>query len=94
MAKLLSCVLGPRLYKIYRGRDSERVGSGAPETSASVTSPPSSSWVSRVLPWSETWYGSKPFAAFAPRKRLLLEIGGVCWTCLWCAHLRYLCFLG
>uniref|UniRef100_A0A8C4MDC1 Phosphatidylserine lipase ABHD16A n=1 Tax=Equus asinus asinus TaxID=83772 RepID=A0A8C4MDC1_EQUAS len=63
MAKLLSCVLGPRLYKIYRERDSERAPSGVPETPTSVTTPTSSSWVSRVLPWSETWYGPNPFAA-------------------------------
>lgn len=75
MAKLLSCVLGPRLYKIYRERDSERAPSGVPETPTSVTAPPSSSWVSRVLPWSKTWYGPNPFAAFAPQKRPLLEMG-------------------
>uniref|UniRef100_A0A9L0K8H6 Uncharacterized protein n=1 Tax=Equus asinus TaxID=9793 RepID=A0A9L0K8H6_EQUAS len=45
MAKLLSCVLGPRLYKIYRERDSERAPSGVPETPTSVTTPTSSSWV-------------------------------------------------
>lgn len=40
MAKLLSCVLGPRLYKIYRERDSERAPSSVPETPTSVTTPP------------------------------------------------------
>lgn len=50
MMRLLSCIFGPRLYKIYRERDSERAPSGGPETPASVTAPPPSSWVSRVLP--------------------------------------------
>uniref|UniRef100_A0AC11E6R2 Abhydrolase domain containing 16A, phospholipase n=1 Tax=Ovis aries TaxID=9940 RepID=A0AC11E6R2_SHEEP len=44
MAKLLSCVLGPRLYKIYRERDSERAPSSVPGTPTSVTNPHSSSW--------------------------------------------------
>uniref|UniRef100_A0A5G2QI93 Abhydrolase domain containing 16A, phospholipase n=1 Tax=Sus scrofa TaxID=9823 RepID=A0A5G2QI93_PIG len=44
MAKLLSCVLGPRLYKIYRERDSERAASGVPGTPTSVTTASSSSW--------------------------------------------------
>lgn len=86
MAKLLSCVLGPRLYKIYRERDSERAPSGVPETPASVTTHPSSSWVSRVLPWSESWYGPNPFAAFAPQKRPLLEIGGTFLSSQWRAQ--------
>lgn len=60
MAKLLSCVLGPRLYKIYRERDSERAPSNVPETPTSVTNPPASSWVSRVPPWLRTWYGPNP----------------------------------
>ncbi|XP_036212240.1 phosphatidylserine lipase ABHD16A isoform X2 [Myotis myotis] len=59
MAKLLSCVLGPRLYKIYRERDSERARSGAPETPASVTAPAPSSWCPWVPPgsvFSSLWY--------------------------------------
>ncbi|KAI2541643.1 ABHD16A isoform 15 [Pan troglodytes] len=44
MAKLLSCVLGPRLYKIYRERDSERAPASVPETPTAVTAPHSSSW--------------------------------------------------
>ncbi|XP_027459632.1 phosphatidylserine lipase ABHD16A isoform X4 [Zalophus californianus] len=54
MAKLLSCVLGPRLYKIYRERDSERAPSGVPETPTSVTTPPSSSWALAAGPTRST----------------------------------------
>lgn len=50
MAKLLSCVLGPRLYKIYRERDTDRAASSVPETPTAVPAPSSSSWVSRVPP--------------------------------------------
>lgn len=77
MAKLLSCVLGPRLYKIYRERDSERAPSGVPETPASVTAPPPSSWVSRALP---PWRHGTARAPLRPcsRKRPLSGIGGAC----------------
>lgn len=46
MAKLLSCVLGPRLYKIYRERDTDRAVSSVPETPTAVPAASSSSWVS------------------------------------------------
>ncbi|XP_045148684.1 phosphatidylserine lipase ABHD16A isoform X2 [Echinops telfairi] len=50
MAKLLSCVLGPRLYKIYRERESERTPPGVPETPASGATPSASSWDSYYQP--------------------------------------------
>lgn len=53
MAKLLSCVLGPRLYKIYRERDTDRAASSVPETPTAVPAASSSSWVSRVPPGGE-----------------------------------------
>lgn len=59
MAKLLSCVLGPRLYKIYRERDTDRAASSVPETPTAVPAPSSSSWVSLVPPRLRTWYGPR-----------------------------------
>ena len=53
MAKLLSCVLGPRLYKIYRERDTDRAASSVPETPTAVPAASSSSSVSRVPPGGE-----------------------------------------
>lgn len=53
MAKLLSCVLGPRLYKIYRERDTDRAAPSVPETPTAVPAASSSSWVSRVPPGGE-----------------------------------------
>nr|XP_021511549.1 protein ABHD16A [Meriones unguiculatus] len=50
MAKLLSCVLGPRLYKIYRERDTDRAAPGVPETPTAVPAPASSSWDSYYQP--------------------------------------------
>nr|XP_035964178.1 phosphatidylserine lipase ABHD16A isoform X2 [Halichoerus grypus] len=74
MAKLLSCVLGPRLYKIYRERDSERAPSGVPETPTSVTTPSSSSWASVF--WSISYYSS-PFAAFYLYRKGYLSLSKV-----------------
>uniref|UniRef100_A0A673T2M1 Phosphatidylserine lipase ABHD16A n=1 Tax=Suricata suricatta TaxID=37032 RepID=A0A673T2M1_SURSU len=74
MAKLLSCVLGPRLYKIYRERDSERAPSGVPETPTSVTTPPSSSWASVF--WSISYYSS-PFAFFYLYRKGYLSLSKV-----------------
>uniref|UniRef100_G1TMM5 Phosphatidylserine lipase ABHD16A n=1 Tax=Oryctolagus cuniculus TaxID=9986 RepID=G1TMM5_RABIT len=74
MAKLLSCVLGPRLYKIYRERDSERAPSSAPETPTSVTNPPSSSWASVF--WSISYYSS-PFAFFYLYRKGYLSLSKV-----------------
>ncbi|EPQ03735.1 Abhydrolase domain-containing protein 16A [Myotis brandtii] len=69
MAKLLSCVLGPRLYKIYRERDSERARSGAPETPASVTAPPPSSW--------DTYYQPRALEKHADS---ILALASVFWS--------------
>ncbi|XP_027459630.1 phosphatidylserine lipase ABHD16A isoform X2 [Zalophus californianus] len=93
MAKLLSCVLGPRLYKIYRERDSERAPSGVPETPTSVTTPPSSSWDTYYQPRalekhadsilalaSVFWsisYYSSPFAAFYLYRKGYLSLSKV-----------------
>ncbi|CAH6790107.1 Abhd16a [Phodopus roborovskii] len=44
MAKLLSCVLGPRLYKIYRERETDRAASSVSETPTAVPAPSASSW--------------------------------------------------
>nr|XP_044632201.1 phosphatidylserine lipase ABHD16A isoform X2 [Equus asinus] len=74
MAKLLSCVLGPRLYKIYRERDSERAPSGVPETPTSVTTPTSSSWASVF--WSISYYSS-PFAFFYLYRKGYLSLSKV-----------------
>ncbi|EHB16065.1 Protein BAT5 [Heterocephalus glaber] len=74
MAKLLSCVLGPRLYKIYRERDSERAPSSVPETPTSVTNPPSSSWASAF--WSISYYSS-PFAFFYLYRKGYLSLSKV-----------------
>ncbi|XP_035964179.2 phosphatidylserine lipase ABHD16A isoform X3 [Halichoerus grypus] len=93
MAKLLSCVLGPRLYKIYRERDSERAPSGVPETPTSVTTPSSSSWDTYYQPRalekhadsilalaSVFWsisYYSSPFAAFYLYRKGYLSLSKV-----------------
>nr|KAF6276497.1 abhydrolase domain containing 16A, phospholipase [Myotis myotis] len=69
MAKLLSCVLGPRLYKIYRERDSERARSGAPETPASVTAPAPSSW--------DTYYQPRALEKHADS---ILALASVFWS--------------
>nr|XP_055186138.1 phosphatidylserine lipase ABHD16A isoform X3 [Nyctereutes procyonoides] len=69
MAKLLSCVLGPRLYKIYRERDSERAPSGVPETPTSVTAPPSSSW--------DTYYQPRALEKHADS---ILALASVFWS--------------
>uniref|UniRef100_F7BM46 Phosphatidylserine lipase ABHD16A n=1 Tax=Equus caballus TaxID=9796 RepID=F7BM46_HORSE len=69
MAKLLSCVLGPRLYKIYRERDSERAPSGVPETPTSVTTPTSSSW--------ETYYQPRALEKHADS---ILALASVFWS--------------
>nr|XP_058932286.1 phosphatidylserine lipase ABHD16A isoform X2 [Kogia breviceps] len=74
MAKLLSCVLGPRLYKIYRERDSERAPSSIPGTPTSVTNPPSSSWASVF--WSISYYSS-PFAFFYLYRKGYLSLSKV-----------------
>ncbi|XP_054935810.1 phosphatidylserine lipase ABHD16A isoform X2 [Physeter macrocephalus] len=74
MAKLLSCVLGPRLYKIYRERDSERAPSSVPGTPTSVTNPPSSSWASVF--WSISYYSS-PFAFFYLYRKGYLSLSKV-----------------
>ncbi|KAM5287278.1 phosphatidylserine lipase ABHD16A isoform 2-T2 [Hipposideros larvatus] len=74
MAKLLSCVLGPRLYKIYRERDSERAPSGVSETPTSVTTHPSSSWASVF--WSISYYSS-PFAFFYLYRKGYLSLSKV-----------------
>nr|XP_038954732.1 phosphatidylserine lipase ABHD16A isoform X3 [Rattus norvegicus] len=50
MAKLLSCVLGPRLYKIYRERDTDRAATSVPETPTAVPAASSSSWDSYYQP--------------------------------------------
>ncbi|XP_004847033.1 protein ABHD16A isoform X1 [Heterocephalus glaber] len=93
MAKLLSCVLGPRLYKIYRERDSERAPSSVPETPTSVTNPPSSSWDTYYQPRalekhadsilalaSAFWsisYYSSPFAFFYLYRKGYLSLSKV-----------------
>lgn len=87
MAKLLSCVLGPRLYQVYRERHSER----RPEAPASVTAPPPSSWVSRGLPPWRHGTARAPLG-LAPRKRPLWEIGGACLSSQLCAQAAW-CFL-
>ncbi|XP_008573274.1 PREDICTED: abhydrolase domain-containing protein 16A isoform X4 [Galeopterus variegatus] len=69
MAKLLSCVLGPRLYKIYRERDSERAQSSVPETPTSVTSPSSSSW--------DTYYQPRALEKHADS---ILALASVFWS--------------
>ncbi|XP_057556320.1 phosphatidylserine lipase ABHD16A isoform X2 [Hippopotamus amphibius kiboko] len=74
MAKLLSCVLGPRLYKIYRERASERAPSSVPGTPTSVTNPPSSSWASVF--WSISYYSS-PFAFFYLYRKGYLSLSKV-----------------
>lgn len=86
MAKLLSCVLGPRLYKVYRERYSER----RPEAPASVTAPSPSSWVSRGLPPWRHGTARAPLG-LAPRKRPLWEIGGACLSSQLCAQAAW-CF--
>ncbi|XP_020829974.1 phosphatidylserine lipase ABHD16A [Phascolarctos cinereus] len=50
MAKLLSCVLGPRLYRVYRERDSGRTQSSVPGTPAAITTSPAGSWESYYQP--------------------------------------------
>uniref|UniRef100_A0A7N9ICI7 Phosphatidylserine lipase ABHD16A n=1 Tax=Macaca fascicularis TaxID=9541 RepID=A0A7N9ICI7_MACFA len=74
MAKLLSCVLGPRLYKIYRERDSERAPASVPETPTAVTAPHSSSWASVF--WSISYYSS-PFAFFYLYRKGYLSLSKV-----------------
>nr|XP_020032189.1 protein ABHD16A isoform X3 [Castor canadensis] len=69
MAKLLSCVLGPRLYKIYRERDSERAPSSVPETPTSVTNPSSSSW--------DTYYQPRALEKHADS---ILALASVFWS--------------
>ncbi|XP_036726244.1 phosphatidylserine lipase ABHD16A isoform X3 [Balaenoptera musculus] len=69
MAKLLSCVLGPRLYKIYRERDSERAPSSVPGTPTSVTNPPSSSW--------DTYYQPRALEKHADS---ILALASVFWS--------------
>ncbi|XP_060045449.1 phosphatidylserine lipase ABHD16A isoform X2 [Erinaceus europaeus] len=69
MAKLLSCVLGPRLYKIYRERDSERPSSGVSETPTPVTTPPSSSW--------DTYYQPRALEKHADS---ILALASVFWS--------------
>ncbi|KAL8213071.1 UNVERIFIED_CONTAM: Protein abhd16a [Gekko kuhli] len=77
MAKLLSCILGPRLYRVYRERGSRRSRPEAIESSQGALEP---SWESYYQPrslekhadsilalasvlWSISYYSS-PFAAF------------------------------
>ncbi|KAF6363977.1 abhydrolase domain containing 16A, phospholipase [Rhinolophus ferrumequinum] len=69
MAKLLSCVLGPRLYKIYRERDSERAPSSVSETPTSVTTPHSSSW--------DTYYQPRALEKHADS---ILALASVFWS--------------
>uniref|UniRef100_A0A8D0QII0 Phosphatidylserine lipase ABHD16A n=1 Tax=Sus scrofa TaxID=9823 RepID=A0A8D0QII0_PIG len=69
MAKLLSCVLGPRLYKIYRERDSERAASGVPGTPTSVTTASSSSW--------DTYYQPRALEKHADS---ILALASVFWS--------------
>ncbi|XP_023581316.1 phosphatidylserine lipase ABHD16A isoform X2 [Trichechus manatus latirostris] len=69
MAKLLSCVLGPRLYKIYRERDSERTPSGVPEPPTTVTTPSSSSW--------DTYYQPRALEKHADS---ILALASVFWS--------------
>ncbi|KAM9233403.1 phosphatidylserine lipase ABHD16A isoform 4-T4 [Dugong dugon] len=68
MAKLLSCVLGPRLYKIYRERDSERTPSGVPEPPTTVTTPSSSSW--------DTYYQPRALEKHADSILALASVAG------------------
>lgn len=75
MAKLLSCVLGPRLYKIYRERDTDRAASSVPETPTAVPASSSSSWVSRVPPPAEDMVRSPPRLPLAARTRPLSAAG-------------------
>ncbi|XP_009449119.3 phosphatidylserine lipase ABHD16A isoform X1 [Pan troglodytes] len=69
MAKLLSCVLGPRLYKIYRERDSERAPASVPETPTAVTAPHSSSW--------DTYYQPRALEKHADS---ILALASVFWS--------------
>uniref|UniRef100_A0A8C2M5Z4 Phosphatidylserine lipase ABHD16A n=1 Tax=Cricetulus griseus TaxID=10029 RepID=A0A8C2M5Z4_CRIGR len=69
MAKLLSCVLGPRLYKIYRERETERAASSVPETATAVPAPSASSW--------DTYYQPRALEKHADS---ILALASVFWS--------------
>ena len=94
MAKLLSCVLGPRLYKIYRERDSERAPSSVPGTPTSVTNPHSSSWVSRFSPGYKNSTAQTPLRPLLPRSTHYWKSGETACQASFPQSLCSLCFLG
>ncbi|XP_048343240.1 phosphatidylserine lipase ABHD16A-like [Sphaerodactylus townsendi] len=95
MAKLLSCILGPRLYRVYRDRGSNGSRRSRPEAIASSPGALEPSWDSYYQPRtlekhadsilalaSVLWsisYYSSPFAAFYLYRKVGFEPLFVLW---------------